>query len=405
VCPFFIIPRTLFPLAVFVPIFILLSGCIGLGERLTGPQTGPVSAPAPVAPAVRGTVIGTGRIKVALVLPLSGAGQGGAAALSLRNAAELAQSEFLNPDIQILVKDDRGTPEGARDAVTQALSEGAELVIGPLFAPSVQAAASVVRQAGRPVIAFSTDASVAARGVYLLSFLAQTEVERILAFSATQGRRSFAALIPESAYGAVMEAAFREAAPRYNIRVVAIERFLPGQAVQAVAKLGNAVTGSAPQADALLLPHTTEELVMAAEALQRAGFNPQRVKPVGTALWNDPRVFRSAALQNGWFSAPDNAGFAAFSNRFRSRFGVEPLRISTLAYDAVSLTAALVRTQGSQRFTDTVLTNASGFAGIDGTFRFRADGLSERGLAVQEIRNGGAVIISPAPRQLSVSGT
>jgi ABC-type branched-subunit amino acid transport system substrate-binding protein len=382
-----------------------LTACINLGERTASQAPRPAAPPLPQAQGVPGSVIGTGKVKVALILPLTGAGQGGTVAASLRNAAELAYGEFQSPDIQILVKDDRGTADGAREAASQAVSEGAEMVVGPLFAPSVQAAGNIARQNGRPVIAFSTDASVAARGVYLLSFLAQMDVERILSFSAAQGRKSFAALIPETAYGTVVEAAFREAAPRYGIRVTAIERFTAGQAQPAIAKLAQVIAGPAPQADALLLPHNLEELNATSQALQSIGFNPQKVKPVGTGLWNDPRIFRLPALQGGWFAAADNSGFTAFAGRYRAKYGTEPVRIATLAYDAISLTAALVRTQGSQRFSESVLTNASGFAGIDGTFRFRADGLNERGLSVLEIRNGAAPAISPAPRQLGASGT
>ena len=61
------------------------------------------------------------------------------------------------------------------------------------------------------------------------------------------------------------------------------------------------------------------------------------------------------------------------------------MRTATLAYDAVALVAALVKTQGPQRFSEQVLTNSSGFAGIDGLFRFRTDGTNERGLAVLRV--------------------
>jgi hypothetical protein len=76
-----------------------------------------------------------------------------------------------------------------------------------------------------------------------------------------------------------------------------------------------------------------------------------------------------------------------------------------LSYDAVSLAAALARTQGSQRFSEPVLTNPSGFAGADGVFRFRPDGTNDRALAVQEVRASGAVTVSAAPRMLSAQGT
>jgi hypothetical protein len=111
-------------------------------------------------------------------------------------------------------------------------------------------------------------------------------------------------------------------------------------------------------------------------------------------------VFQVKALQGGWFAAPDASGFAGFAERYRSRYGSDPTRVATLSYDAVSLAAALARTQGSQRFSETVLTNQSGFAGADGVFRFRQDGTNERALAVLEVRGSAAVTVSPAPKNL-----
>ncbi len=378
----------------------LLAACGGVDSPVVATRTAPVEAP---LPAGDGTVLGAGSVKVALILPLSG--PGAAVGASLRNAADMALQESQSPDLKILVKDDRSTPEGAREAAAAALAEGADLVIGPLFAATVQSAAATVRPSGKPVIAFSTDASVAARGVYLLSFLPQTEVDRIVDETTAAGRRSFAALIPDSTYGHVVEAQFREAVARRGGRVVAIERYPAGNPAASIGRLAPLIAGPAPQADALFLPDTPEGLGVAGPALTRAGFNPARVKPVGTAVWNDPRVFALPAFQGGWFAASDPAGFSGFSQRYRARFGSDPVRVATLAYDAVSLAAALNRQYGSQRFADTTLTNPSGFAGIDGTFRFRPEGTSDRTLAVFEIRSGGTTIVSPAPRALGPSGT
>jgi ABC-type branched-subunit amino acid transport system substrate-binding protein len=118
---------------------------------------------------------------------------------------------------------------------------------------------------------------------------------------------------------------------------------------------------------------------------------------LGTGVWNDPRVLRLPALQGAWFAAPDNAGYAAFAQRYKARFNADPLRLATLAYDAASLTAALARTQGAQRFSTAVLTNPSGFNGIDGVFRFTPDGPNERGLAVMQVSGGMATVVNPAP--------
>jgi ABC-type branched-subunit amino acid transport system substrate-binding protein len=141
------------------------------------------------------------------------------------------------------------------------------------------------------------------------------------------------------------------------------------------------------------------------QALTAAGMNARRVQLLGPGLWDDPRIFNDAALQGGWYAAPDSNGFRNFSARYRSRYGQDPVRTATLAYDSVALVAALVKTQGAQRFSDQVLTNSSGFAGIDGLFRFRADGTNQRGLAVMRVAPGGGQIISAPPRAFSGSGT
>ena len=126
-----------------------------------------------------------------------------------------------------------------------------------------------------------------------------------------------------------------------------------------------------------------------ADALTAAGANLKNIQLLGTGLWDNPRVFASPALQGGLYAAPDPSGFRSFSGRYRAKFGADPVRTATLAYDAVALVAALARTQGPQRFSPEVLTNPSGFAGIDGLFRFRADGTNERGLAVMRVGSGG----------------
>ena len=383
-----------------------LAACnAGGGGRAARVQpSAPVQPEAAPAQPGDGTTIGAGSVRVALLLPLTGPGQSAFAARSMRNAAELALNEFQGPDLTILVKDDKGTADGAREAAQKALDEGAELIMGPLFAPSVQAAGQVARQAGRPVIAFSTDSGVAARGVYLLSFLPQPEVDRIVDYASGQGKRSFAALIPETTYGGVVEAQFREAAARRGARVVAVERYPAGQPQAAVERIAPLVAGAAPQADALFVPDNPDGLAAVGQALQASGFNPQRVKPLGTSAWDDPRAFRVAAFQGGWFAAPDTAGFPTFADKYRARFNADPARLATLSYDAVSLAAALTRTQGSQRFAEPVLTSASGFNGVNGVFRFKPDGGNDRALTVLEIRNGAAAPVSPAPKALNGSG-
>jgi ABC-type branched-subunit amino acid transport system substrate-binding protein len=114
-------------------------------------------------------------------------------------------------------------------------------------------------------------------------------------------------------------------------------------------------------------------------------------------LWEDAGVAAAPSLQGAWYPAPETTSYRNFAGRYRKRFGQDPVRTATLSYDAVALIAALVKTQGAQRFSDEVLLNGSGFSGIDGVFRFRADGTNERGLAVMRLTPSGGQPLAPAP--------
>jgi len=372
----------------------LLAGCAGM-SGLSGTDQPP---PGPSGPQQEAIAVGKGQVKVGLILPLSGAGNAGTAGNSMKNAAEMALAEFQNPDLQLLIKDDAGTPQGAQAAAQQALGEGAEIILGPLFGLSVPSVAQQARSRNIPVIAFSTDASVAGQGVYLLSFLPETDVNRITDYSTGTGKRSFAALLPENAYGNVVEAAFKQAVARKGARMVAFEKYStdPNQMQTAVRNVAQAL-GSA---DALLLADDGDVLVQLSSQLAGAGANLKRVQLLGTGLWDNPKVFADPNLQGGYYAAPDPSGYRAFAKRYRGKYGQDPVRTATLAYDAVALVAALSRVSsgGGPRFSPDVLTNVSGFTGIDGLFRFMPNGTNERGLAVLRAASGGGQIASASPK-------
>src|ERR1700742_2778403 len=250
----------------------LLGACAGVQQSLSS-FSNPFSSnnappPAPAGPAQQPQAIGNGQVKVGFILPLSASGNAGVAAQSMKNAAEMALAEFQNPNIQLLIKDDGGTSQGAQQAAQQALDESAEIILGPLFGLSVPSVAQLAPPLNISVIAFSTDSSVAGRGVYLLSFLPESDVNRIVDYSASIGKRSFAAMVPDNAYGNVVEAAFKSAVSKKGGRVAAFTKYTADRA--------GAARTIAPQlatADALFIADDGESVVAVADALTGAGAN------------------------------------------------------------------------------------------------------------------------------------
>lgn len=359
------------------------------------PIGGDTLLPAPTGPVVSGEVLGTGTVRVALLLPKTAPGNGAALAVAMQNAAALGLSDFSGNDLTLLVKDTRGTAEGAAEAARQAISEGAELIIGPIFAAEVGGVGPVARAANVPVLAFSSDPSVAAAGVYILGFLVDGQVRRVVAEAAKSGRKSIAAIMSQSAFSNLAEAALRQEAGRYGMRVVAVERFAAGGEAQSVA----AIAAIATQIDCILVPEGAGVAPAIARSLRSAGVDLARIKLLGTGVWNDAAVYNDPALTGGWFPSPEVSGFSAFASHYRASYGGEPPLTASLAYDAVVLAAGLAKTAGAQRFQLSVITNPEGFlSSVNGLFRFNAVGTNDRGLAVYEVTGSTPSLVSAAPR-------
>ncbi|MBV8796679.1 MAG: penicillin-binding protein activator [Hyphomicrobiales bacterium] len=375
---------------------LTLAGCNSAGIEMpndAGGAPAPGAAPPAGGPTV-GETLGTGPVRVGMILPLTQNGGPSAIGVSMRNAAQMAIDGFGGPYITLMIEDDHSSADTAAQVAQAELGAGAQLILGPVFANDVRSASAATKSAGRPMIAFSTDVTVAAPGVYLLSFLIQGYVDRVLQYAISNGKKSFAIMAPQNDYGNVAAQRFQDQAGSLNVQVVVTARYSSGQMPTAAQQVA-AVQG---QIDALFIPEQADAMPAVAAALGTANVKTQFL---GTGVWNDARVLKLPQMQGAWFSAPDNSGFDAFAQRYKAKFNSDPARLATLAYDAVTLAAALARNGGPDPFNQAALTNISGFNGADGVFRFRADGTNERGLAVMEIADGAAKVISPAPRSFA----
>lgn len=377
----------------------MLCGLVLAACSANGPDSLPISltlpAPADPAPSDKGQ-----QVKVALLVSLSAQGQPGLIGKSLKQAAELALFERDSPNLQLIVKDDKGTPEGARAAAEEAIKGGAQLILGPLFAKAVSAVAPAARQAHVPVVSFSTDMHVAGNGVYLLSFQPAPEVARVVAYAAQKGKRRFAALIPDDALGKVAAAAFTEAVGRAGGTIVAMETYpLSANAVVEPMRKVSAAIQSAEDngvpVDALFLPGGQENVELVARLLPQAEIDTEKVKVLGTGGMDYPNAGREARLVGAWYPAPDSRGWADFSQRYAKSYGQAPPRIASLAHDAVSLAIALSSGADGQRFDALQLTRQGGFTGINGAYRLLADGSTERALAILEVQKFGGGVVDP----------
>jgi ABC-type branched-subunit amino acid transport system substrate-binding protein len=364
-------------------------------------------------------------VRVALLLPFTGASDAVAKVSSaMFDAAQLAAFEAGDDRFLVIPKDTRGTVEGAEAAARAALADGAEIILGPLFADEVTAAAPVARAAGAPMLVFSSDITAAGDGVYLMSFPPEIEIARVTDYAMLKGMTRFGLIAPANEYGARVSTSFnREVAARGGV-MVREERYeqnpdamlAPAKRLAAYSKdviplemrpeydpnNPGAAGGSSQGYQAVLMPEQGTLLRALAPLLPYYNVNINRVKLLGVSAWNNPRLTREPALKGGWFAAPDPAITAGFEQRYRAAFGDTPPRLASLAYDGALLAARLAQAPRRRgRFDVEQIANPNGYYGADGLFRLRPDGFIERGLAVLEIQPGGIRVIDPAPKSFT----
>lgn len=322
---------------------------------------------------------------------------------ALYNAAELAVFDVNDPSL-LLIPRDAGAGSGPASTAAEALGrDGAEVIIGPLVRDSVLGARTPARRAQAPIIAFSTDRTAAGDGAYLLSYQSEEEVARIVSFAVRQGLGRIAVLTPDSEYGRRTEAEARRVAQLAGGQVVASQLYspTPGGATAAAQVFAPTVLSSG--AEAVLIPGDADSAAAAIATLARNGANAARVRILGLGQWGIGAGFRQPALAGAWVAAVDPATRREFDRRYRAAYGKDPSREATLAYDAVQVAASVARTpEGATR---SQLERPEGFRGVDGLFRFRADGTIQRALPVFQIRPDGTyAILDTAPQSFTQPG-
>lgn len=371
------------------------------------------------------------KINIGIMLPLTGdtaeVGQ------ALLNAATLALFDAKDKRLVMIPTDTHGTPEGAIEAVNQLIAKNVDVIIGPLFSENIKAAHPIAKEAGIKMIGFSTDEEVAGDGVYLFSFRPEEQVGRIIKYASKQHHKKFAALIPDTLYGKrIMSVLEPLVASQFNelteLEIYPSDSSMLDEPVKRIAnydyrrkefidemrflrslgqndamgqeyinKIRNMETLGDVDFDAILVPEGGSMLGSIAPLLSYYEIDLDKVKVLGTGLWHDPMLFNEPQLQGGWFASPEDELANKFIERYKNTFTRTPPRIVTLGYDAMALVANIVRSQKAPTFSDRILTNPDGFAGLDGIFRFHRSGLVERGLAVYEITTNEFLKIDPAP--------
>jgi hypothetical protein len=350
---------------------------------------------------------GAGRVAVALLVP-GGSGQASDELLarSLQNAARLAMADLSGVTIDLRVYNTAGQPAQAQAMAVKAADEGAQVILGPVFAQEANAAGLAVAGRGINVLSFSNNPDIAGGNVFVLGPTFENTALRLSGYAARIGKPRIMIVHDLNTVGEVSKAAIQRGVSRGGGSVVAVNGYEFSQNGIVAAAPGIVAAARSSSADAVFLTADFQgALQLISQLLRDNGLDAGTTPFLGLTRWDIPAAALTLpGLQGGYFALPDPALYAQYQARYQAAYGEVPPPISGLAYDGIAAIGALAKRGQSGPIPASALTQGAGFVGVNGIFRLRGDGTNDRGLAVAQVRNNQVVVVDPAPRSFGGAG-
>lgn len=353
------------------------------------------------------------KIPVALFLPFSGKNKD--LGFSLFNSATI--SLFYNDPngiIDLFLFDSKDDPKDTEKVFKEIIDKKIKIVIGPIFSNSVEAIEKLAIQNNITVISLSNNQNLVNKtskegGIFVSGILPETQIEKIVNYSISQGKLNFAIIAPSNQYGKTITELFKRfvRAKQANFitsefydnnfkdldRVVerTINAFVLPQNLRNNKNDKNLVINDYDRIypQVILIPESGKIASKIIASIKKQNIHERPYQILGTSQWDDKSVYDSNLI-DAWFSAPENEKFSNLENFYYKKFDKFPPRIASIAYDMVALIAEIANQKQGQTpsfkdFIEFKNGDKNGYQGVDGTFRFLPNGLVQRNLSVLKI--------------------
>ena len=314
------------------------------------------------------------KVKIGLLIPLSG--KNAYLGESIYKSSEMALFETKSDHIELIPNDSGSTLESAVDAAMNLEKAGVSMIIGPIFSSQAKAVRNSVSKT-IPMFSFTNDEKSAEKGLWVFGFSPQQEIKAIFKEIKANLITNMAIIIPNSAYGNVALETILVESSFYNIKIKNIYRY--SIASENFSALGEELQRSKSlDFDALLILAGGKQLREISSRAQYRGISPKNTKYFGTSIWNDPNILGEPALLGGIFIAPQQSSYESFVSRYYKVYGINPIEISALGYDILSLCATGLKEAKDIKEFLNFLTKKTGFNGVFGYFSLEENGKLNR---------------------------
>ncbi len=344
-------------------------------------------------------------VQVAMLLPVS-SGQGGDAVISrgLENAARMAAADLGGVTVNITVYDTAGQSAQAATVARQAVSDGADIIVGPLRSDAAAAVGVAVANSNVNVLSFSNNTEIAGGNVFVLGHTFQNTANRVIGYAARQGQTQLVVTHANTLAGQVARDAVVRAGQASGATILGTVPYEFSQTgvINVVPEIVDLVRSSGATG-VMLTSDSAGALPFFAQLLPENGLDVDEIQMMGLTRWDTPpQTLAFAGLQGGWFALPDPSATADFEGRYTATYGEAPHLLAALGYDAIRAVGETASSAGRLGGTDLVA--STGFNGANGVFRLLSDGTNQRAMAIAQVIDNQVAVIDPAPRRLGGAG-
>ena len=350
-------------------------------------------------------------IEIALLLPLeSNSEKTNILSNDLVNSARLAVQDLEHLNIVLSVYPTSGDKKRAVYAAKAAVQAGSQIIIGPLFSDETAAVKIALDKDQTKIISLSNDPRVAGKNVFIMGTTFETSANRLVNFALSEGLDRIAVIGPQENFGRNGVQSVKAAIKR-NGAILTTNLSYPFS-LKGIKKSASKIYDDLKASNSKAIIFTdspTRGLGFITEQLSQLYYNDGEKPPqfIGLTRWDSTKqILHESSLQKAWFVIPDQKFKKRYEERYTKAFGNKPSDTSWLSYDAIALIGGVLKKSklatDSSKFQKKYFLDQKGFVGINGIFRFKADGRNERFLSIAEVNSGKFKIIDPAKNKFQV---
>ena len=366
---------------------------------------------------------------IAALLPLSG--QSANLGRQVSQGAETAFYRYGRNHQKIRFYDTQGRRFTAIQAGKEALSDGADVIIGPLFSHSAAAVIPLAQEQRVPMITFSNNNALLEQAdqdssVYILGITPKEELRQLIEASTLSGLQNFALIAPNDRYGQQIQQDMQEILAESSANFARSMLYDPtnidfSEQIQQISDyherrnaykqemlrlkssgvtsnkarkelLGYKETfGSAPFDAVILITYDDNSLRTLAAQLEYYEIEPETVQYMGLRQWQNFRdLHLEPSLRGSWFVGPDQKRADLFEQLHQRLYQDPATFFTALGFDTVTMLAHFNADQASP--IPLALQQRQGIIGATGAYRLENDGTVSRKMSLFEVTPKGVEV-------------